>query len=164
MAPTGIRHSVKPAPTPGAKSSRITDSRSAAVSACSDVQPSSLKQAPKPAIGCSGASVWTMTSASPPVVVSRACFCHGDDFVVTYHSAVAASVCARRTLGAAEAATSAAAPFTSARRLTGRRAGEAMCRSLMAGIIVPAAPLGRASPRPASSVRRTDTEASAGAA
>ncbi len=54
LAPTGIRHSVKFPPTPGANSSRITESLSPGDSAASDVQPSSLKQAPNPSIVCCG--------------------------------------------------------------------------------------------------------------
>ena len=134
FAPTGIRQSVKLAPTPGANSSRSTESRSAGESAESDVQPSSLKHAPKPSIVCSGVSVWTNTSASPPVAVSATRFCHGDVAVVTYHSAPAAGVAAptcpapadserahrpRENPGTAEEPMSPAAPFTTVRRLTG---------------------------------------------
>ena len=134
LAPTGMRHSVKPAPTPGANSSRSTEARSAAGSAESDVQPSSLKQAPKPSIGCSGVSAWTVTSPPPPVASSSACFCHGDDFVVTYHSAAADDDvvagdgdCARRMLGAAAVATRAAAPLITLRRST---CGKRECRGV----------------------------------
>ena len=95
LAPTGIRHSVKPAPTPGANSSRSTDSRSAAESAASDVQPSSLKHAPKPSIAWSGVSVCTSTSALPPGVASATRLCHGDAAVVTYHSTPAPGAAAR---------------------------------------------------------------------
>ena len=134
FAPTGIRHSVKLAPTPGANSSRSTESRSPADSAESDVQPSSLKHAPNPSIACRGSSVCTNTSAPPPAAVSATRLCHGDVAVVTYHSAPAAGVDApacpapagsepladrTRNPGSAEAPTSPAAPFTTVRRLTG---------------------------------------------
>ncbi len=132
LAPTGMRHSVKPAPTPGAKSSRSTAVRSAAGSACSAVQPSSLKHAPKPSITCCGASAWMVTSAPPPpLVASNARRCHGAERVVTYHVARAAGASARRKEGAAEAAASAAAPLRTARRPSGWGEAEG-CRSLMA--------------------------------
>ena len=118
LAPTGIRHSVKPAPTPGANSSRSTDSRSAAESIASDVQPSSLKHAPKPSIAWSGPSVCTSTSAPPPGSAISSRFCQGDAAVVTYQSTPGPGGAAFAERGAKPGATSsAAAPFRTARRL-----------------------------------------------
>src|SRR5579884_3121815 len=62
LAPIGMRQRVKLAPTPGANSSRKTASLSSGLRAASEVQPSSLKQPPKPSIDCRGLSVRTITS------------------------------------------------------------------------------------------------------
>lgn len=85
LAPTGIRHSVKPGPTPGVNSSLRMLSRSSARSRDNARQPSSLKQTPKPSTTCRPRSARTMTSGiavigpntgSPPG-------CHAPCWVVT---------------------------------------------------------------------------------
>jgi hypothetical protein len=117
----GLGGGLRAGATPGANSSRSTDSRSASESIASDVQPSSLKQAPKPSIAWSGASGCTNTSAAPSGPAASSSLCHGEFAVVTYHSTAGAAAPARRGHPALTA--SAAAPFSTARRVKGSDLG-----------------------------------------
>src|SRR5947209_3033291 len=94
LAPIGMRQRLKLAPMPGANSSRKTASLSSGLRAASEVQPSSLKQAPNPSIDCRGMSVRTITSGMAAIAstASTRRTTHGVVWLVTTHVTSLASL------------------------------------------------------------------------
>ena len=94
LAPIGMRQRLKLAPMPEANSSRKTASLSSGLRAASEVQPSSLKQAPNPSIDCRGMSVRTITSGMAAIAstASPRRTTHGVDWLVTTHVTSLASL------------------------------------------------------------------------